>query len=364
MKKILIALACCLASLHSQADEQRKITLSADNPAETINLSYCNIFVTLLNLESDDNIGKVLIEVENLDESKLLALYHQPYTEKQLKKLRPSFQYDKLFGGSKGKRIVNPYSRRMDDDMFIEPSQKKNLPTFDISGDEQQVVKLPIYLAKSKDGIIERILGQEKLLLLRMQLIELDIEVSLKPTAEYLNMQQEVATLKKDLEGVVFCNARRHKPSVEEQQEPFVKRIEELRIKIDAIISAHQWGPEDGGYKRFTALKDDIDNNIDLNKHVGTCRTHTASGNARQGHSCSYCSMTLQQIYHRMDDLYRTIYISSNREAKKREVMGQVNALYGCCTASDCSRHASQWANGGGGYRTRITSLYNRIQGL
>ena len=364
MKKILLALVCCLATLTGWADEQKKITLSADNHTETINLSYCNIFITLLNLESDDNMGKVLIEVENLDESKLLALFHEAYSEKKVKKLHPSFQYDKLFGGTKGKRVIDPYNCRLDDDLFIEPSNKRNLPTIDINGDQQQVVKLPIYIAKSKEGIIERILGKEKLLLMRKQLIELDIEVSMKPSAEYLGLVNEVETLKKDLENVVFCNARKHNPSVEEQQEPYVKRIEELRNKIDAAISSHGWTPNDGGYKRFTALKEDIDNNIDLNKHVGTCRTHSSSGGRTREHQCQYCSLSLQQIYHRLDDLYRRIYTSNDRQSTKASVIGQVNTLYNCCTASDCQRHASQWANGGGGYKTRITDLYNRIQGL
>lgn len=363
MKKLLLSLVCILATLSGWADEQKKITLSADNQAETINLSYCNIFVTLLNPENDDNMGKVLIEIENLDESKLLALFHEAYPEKKVKKLRPSFQYDKLFGGTKGKRIIDPYNCRLENDLFIEPSNKRQVPTIDINGDQQKVVRLPIYIAKAKDGIIERILGKEKLLLMRKQLIELDIEVSMKPSAEYLGLLDEVEKLKKDLEGVVFCNSTRHRPSVEEQQEPYVKRIEELRSKIDAAIGSHGWTPDDSGYKRFTALKEDIDANIDLNKQVGICRTHTPGRTVRE-HQCSYCSLSLQQIYHRLDDLYKRIYTSSDRQGTKASVIGQVNGLYNCCTASDCKKHASQWANGGGGYKSKITDLYNRIQGL
>ena len=86
MKKLLLSVLCCLVALNGWADEQRKITLSNDNTKETINLSYCNIFVTLLNPDSEDT-PMVQVEVENLDESKLLALFNKAYTEKQVKKL-------------------------------------------------------------------------------------------------------------------------------------------------------------------------------------------------------------------------------------------------------------------------------------
>ena len=64
-----------------------------------------------------------------------------------------------------------------------------------------------------------------------------------------------------------------------------------------------------------------------------------------------------------MDDLYKKIYTSADRKATKQSVMGQVNALYGCCTAADCAKHASQWKRGGD-YKSKIIERYNRIQGL
>ena len=345
------------------ADEQKKVTLSNDNQQEIVGLSYCNFIVTLINPDSDGP-AKVLIEVENLDEAKLLALFHEPYNEKQVKKLKPSFQYDKLFGGTKGKRIADPCSLPMNKDVFVEPSNKYSLPHFEVDADQQKVVKLPVYIAKSKkNGIIQQILGKEKLVLLRKQVIELDIEVSLKPSAEYLSLQEEVETLKKDVDNVIFCTDKRHRQTVEQQQEPYKKRINELKAKIDAAISQHGWSSNDGGYKRYTALKQDIDTNIDLNKHLGICRQHRGGGTAA-GHQCAYCSLSLQQIYHQLDDLYKKIYSSSDRKATKASVISQVNALYNCCTATDCAKHAAQWKSGGNGYKSKIVERYNRIQGL
>ena len=360
MKKLFMISLLLLAAVNGWADEQRKITLSSDNTSETINLSYCNIFVTLLNPDSDDP-SMVQIEVENLDETKLLALFNQPYTEKQVKKLKPSFQYDKLFGGTKGKRIIDPYNLETGRDFFIEPSNKYTLGSFKCEAEKQLVVKLPIYLAKGKKGIVGRVLGKEKLLLLRKQLIEIDIDISTKPSAEFLGLQKDCENLKKEIKGALFCTAKKHKESVEEQQEPYKKKINDLKAKIDATISAHGWQPGDGGYTRYSALKDDLDQNIDLDAQKGICHQHRSE--PKPSHQCSYCNLSLQQIYHRLEDLYKKIYTSSDRQATKQSVMGQVNALYGCCTAPDCAKHASQWKRGGD-YKSKIIERYNRIQGL
>ena len=98
---------------------------------------------------------------------------------------------------------------------------------------------LPIYLSKPKEGLVQRILGGEKLLLLRKQVIELDINVELKPSAEYLGMVDEFNKLKKDVDNAVFCTNKKHRPGVDQQKEPYQKRIDELKAKIDAAISAH-----------------------------------------------------------------------------------------------------------------------------
>ena len=84
MKKILISLLICLMATAVMADEQKKVTLSSNHDKEMINLSYCNIFVNLK--EVDDGVGEVSIELENLSESKVLILFDRSYMEKQVKK--------------------------------------------------------------------------------------------------------------------------------------------------------------------------------------------------------------------------------------------------------------------------------------
>jgi len=359
MKKTFITLFLLCLTAATWADEQKKIALSSDNTHETVNLSYANIFVTLVNAGADDEYGKVLIEIENLDETKILALFHEAYNEKQVKKVKPSFRYDKLFGGTKGKRTIDPYSQPMNTNVYFEPSNKHSLPTFDVASGQTAVVRVPIYIAKIKGRAVDRILGKEKLTLLRKQVIELDIEVTMKPGAEYLALEQDYEKLKEEVMKATFCSNKAHRPALEKQKEPYATRIGELKGKIDAAINAHGWKPEDSGYKRYNSLKNAIDLNIVLDQRVGDCGRH----NKKQGHQCSYCSLSLQQIYHKLDDLYKKIYSSSDRQGTKQKVMSQVNALYGCCTAPDCSKHASAWSKGGD-YKNKIVERYNRIQGL
>ena len=72
MRKILLlTLGFCLVCININADEQKKISLSNDHSQETVSLGYCNIFATLKNI-GDDSSAEVAIELENLDESKVL----------------------------------------------------------------------------------------------------------------------------------------------------------------------------------------------------------------------------------------------------------------------------------------------------
>ncbi len=361
MRKTILTFILCMAAIIGMADEQKKVTLSNDNPKETVNLSYANIFLTLSNAGSDDDHGQVIVEVENLDESKLLALFHKAYTEKQVKKLSPSFQYDKLFGGSKGKRIIDSYNLETGKDVFVEPSQKHTLAAFNVTPDKNLVLHLPIYIAKAKEGIVEKILGKEKLLLLRKQLIEIDVEVSMKPSAEYLGLQEEVETMKREVKNTVICTDKKHRPNAEGQKANLQKRVDDLKAKIESAISSHGWNAGDAGYTRFNALKEELDA-LEVGKRTGICSAHRVE--PKPTHQCSYCNLSLQQIYHKLDDLYKKIYSSSNRQATKQSVMGQVNAMYNCCTAADCAKHKRAWASGGGGYKSKIQERYNRIQGL
>lgn len=111
-KTILTILTFCLASIIALADEQKKVLVSNDQNEQTIELGYCNIFAKL---KADEESGTVSIELENLDESKVLIVFDRAYPEKAIKKMSKtvSIVYDKTFGGKAKNRLIDPCSTPM-----------------------------------------------------------------------------------------------------------------------------------------------------------------------------------------------------------------------------------------------------------
>ena len=345
-KYLFVALGLCLLCISAKADEQKKVSLSNDHAQETISLGYCNIFATL-NASDGEDVADVSIELENLDETNVLILFDEAYSEKSIKKLSTSIRFDKKFGGTKNKRVIDPCNQPLNQVMLFNPSDKLALPAIKVSNGQATKCRMPIYIAKFK--------GKKKLILLEKQVIELDIEAELKPSQEYLSLVSECEKLEDDIKRAVICTNSKHKTSASKQKEPYEKRIETLRTKIDNAIAAHNWSAGDGGYKRYNALKERFAN---VEFKEGDCGRH-----GRGGHTCSYCGLSLQQIYHQLDDIYKKIYSSANRKDAKAGEINKVNALYQCCTAPDCSKHSSAWKKGGD-YKNKIIERYNRIKNL
>lgn len=262
--------------------------------------------------------------------------------------MSPKMQFDKTFGGTKGKRVIDPFSEQMSTVMQLRPSDKQMLPAIKVENEATKVVTLPVYIAKYKG---------KKLILLEKQVIELNIEAELKPSAEYVQLNTDCERLIREITNTGVCPNKSHGTSVDKQKAAYQKRIDALKEKIDGIISSHGWNSNDAGYRRYEALKSKLDGIEFIERDCGRHRTPVA------GHRCNYCGLSLQQIYHRLDDLYKRIYSSSNRKQAKASVMSQVNALYNCCTDTKCSKHAAQWKKGGD-YKNKIVERYNRINSL
>ena len=157
MKRIIVLLLSLgLAYVNIKADEQKKVSLSNDHTQETISLGYCNIFATLNSSEGDD-VADVSIELENLDESNVLILFDEAYSEKSIKKLNTSIRFDKKFGGTKNKRVIDPYNQPLNQVMLFQPSDKLALPAIKVGNEQSAKCRMPIYIAKFK--------GKKKLIL-------------------------------------------------------------------------------------------------------------------------------------------------------------------------------------------------------
>lgn len=356
MKKRFLFLVCMLiVSLMSFADEQRKVTLCEDHLQDMIKFGNCNVFITQTSPDDEGNVG-ILLEVENLNEENSVILFGHAYPEKELKKQKPSVVYDKSFSGTKGLRTIDTYNYgEIDgylrkDDIRIDPSDKRQLPDFKVKDGVIQQLRLPFYFVKYKND------KRKKIMILDKRVLDLEITVDMKPDENYIALCEQCDSLIETIGMMSFCTNSRHKPSLVRQQLPFKEKIDELKQQIDDIISAQRIFSSDNIHMRYNALKQRLDS-INLSDREYDCGQHKVTA---PGHSCKYCTLSLQQIYHKMDDCYKKIYSSSDRKKTKGALTGIVNALYRCCTDKRCKKHANAWRNGGA-YRNKIEDRYDRI---
>ena len=347
IKRVFITALLVLAtSLASFADEQKKITLNnSDRTTETIELAYCNIFVSLKDVDDNDN-AEITIELENVHESNTLILFERAYDEKTLKKMSPSITYDKVFGGSKGKRYIDvcPDIRYTNQ---IKSSEKTKL--FVKTGSEKTPLtcKLPIYIAKNKNK------SGSKMLLLAKEVIELEIQVQLKPDEEFIRITDSYKSLIREIDSETFCTNKNHRgESLKVLKSKYEGKISDLKRTIKSIIDSRGYYPSDKAYKKFMEVSGNLDK-IDLDtKVVSSCPKDRK--NPIPGHNCKNCNLTYEQIYKKLENYYIDIH---NGKKTKAQVMSEVESLYTCV-----SKNTKRSANNS--IKSRITTYYNKIKSL
>lgn len=332
--------------LTSFADEQKKITLNNnDHKSETIELAYCNIFVSLKDVDANDN-AEITIELENVHESYTLILFDRAYDEKTLKRMPPSITYDKSYGGSKGKRYIDVCPDIRDTNQ-IKPSKKTKL--FVKTGSEKTPLtcKLPIYIAKNKNK------RRSKMLLLAKEVIELEIQVQLKPDEEFIRITDSCKSLIREIDSETFCTNKNHRgESLKVLKSKYEDKISDLKRIVKSIIDSCWSHHSDKAYKKFMEVYENLDE-IDLDaKVVSSCPKDRK--NPIPGHNCKNCNLTYEQIYKKLENYYIDIH---NGKKTKAQVMSKVESLYTCV-----SKNTKRSANNS--IKSRITAYYNKIKSL
>lgn len=348
----MLAILCTALYISGFADEQRTIKLDNDkNKKETVELSFCNIFLELKTSDNNGDNVEISLAVENLDESKSLYLFERAYSEKVLKKMSPRIAFDKIFGGTKGQREIEACNG-LKQTFQIAPSQKEEILILDGKNGETTTCRLPIYISKYKEK--NYILWKKpRYIILEKQVIELNIEVSLKPDSNFIAINSQYEEIIKDLSDKTFCTNKRHRPSLKKQKEIYQSRIETLIEKIDSTINYNGWFSTEKKYAQYNDLRQKLQD-INLEEKEGDCGKHAVRNTVSP--KCKYCSYTLQQISHELDDAYQKIYSSSNRDAEKSRLSGEINAMY------KCAQGRRDWQKSD--YKSKITRLYNEISKL
>ena len=335
--------------LPSLADEHKKITLNnEDRKTETVELSFCNIFVTLKNVDENDN-AEILIELENIDESNTLLLFDRAYDEKSLKEMSTSIRYDKRYPGSKGERDID-FCADIKSTNQIKPSEKTKLFVKTGSENTPLTCRLPIYIAKNKNK------SGSKMLLLEKEVIELEIQVQLKPDEEFIRITDSYNSLIREIDSETFCTNKNHRgESLKVLKSKYEGKISDLKRIIKSIIDSRGYYPSDKAYKKFMEVSGNLDK-IDLDaKVVSSCpkdRKNPIPGHT--GHNCKNCNLTYEQIYKKLENYYIDIH---NGKKTKAQVKSEVESLYTCV-----SKNKKRSANNS--IKSRITKYYNKIKSL
>ena len=351
---ILMVIICSSA----YADEQVKIKISDNHTKETVELGFCNIFIEKGEVDDADNTS-VSIQVENLKESNDLLIFGHAFPESELKKMRPSIVFDKHFPGTKGQREIDTYNGIRHDLMIISPSDKYNLPNLLIAKDETKQCRIPIYIAYYKDK------SQKKLLVCQEEIIQLDIETEVKPDVDYIRLSGKCDSLLVEFEELRFCTNKNHKKYLDgfrpkNEEGIYLNKLFDLKLEIKEVIDRRNYYSSDKKYIAYDELLKKLEK-LDVSKLEGDCGKHAVLHPAVSKHSCEYDNLTFQQIYHRLDDYNKQIYVSRDRDRKaaKASVMKNVNLLYRCCTDPNCKKHAPFWKKSE--YSAKIIEVYNKI---
>ncbi|MBQ9576827.1 MAG: hypothetical protein IJV11_08115 [Muribaculaceae bacterium] len=350
-KRFLFISLLFLVAFTTVANEERKVRLSSDHAEEMLTFEPCNVFIT--KGETDANgMAKVTIQVESRLEDQAILLFHQPYSEKALKNGTPQITFWKNFPGS---RVIEN-CELMSKDVIIEPSSKIELPMTLSGGNDSPVhLDLPIYIAKDKKN------NFKKLELRELLVYTLDIQVETGPSKELLDLEERCNNLISEISGKSFCNNTKHKPSLEEQEAPYNKRIHDLNEEIKNAIQRHELKSGDSGYEKYASLQAKLAE-IEFNEKCckRCCTPPPPPKKCRKCGKpldkctcdkpcCAYHKLTLTDVYNRLDAIYMKIH---NRKVTKQQVKGDATALY---------NHFKHIKNGSASIKNKIQERYNRI---
>lgn len=307
------------------ADSEFEITLDkGDVNGYTEELGYANITFRLVEYGA---YHWVIVTIENTTMSEAILLFNSNRDEQSLKKNKPKIEFEKSYPG-KGQRSVLGCSKGVLQPLIsIIPAEKKELYGFDVSLRTTTDFVLPIYLAKydskklSKKGtygVNYKILSEDIL----------DFKINIKgwdeQDPEYVSTKASVDEFVHWVNAAAFCKNPKHKPGLDQQMKPYQEKKDSLINVINATLEEHHddWYSTDTPHIKYTELLTQL-NDVNLNDHTYDCGKHKVV----QTHSCGLCSLSAQQIYHQLDDIYQQLRVG---KLTKEAAVKKAQSLNNC----------------------------------
>lgn len=344
-KTIFTILLTLLTALSVFADGEYKIVLNEDDNQKSLELGYVNINVTMGEPNAQGRVD-IMVEVINPNEvsNNMLFLFGRSFDEKQLRALKdPRVVYDWNYPVKKPR--YTDYCEQLGRDVVgLDPnSSNYRISHLQLTEDETLEIRLPFYLAIKKKCF-------KKAALMEKHVEKLIISVELTPDEDYPAIKKSCDSIAEVISHLTFCNNPKHKPSLEEREQPYKNEVSDLRLAIN--LKLQQWPAKSFKYRKYNELKQQLDDIEFKEADCGNPDEHTFN------HYCKYCKLTLEEIYDAFDDLYQE-KVYPKKELTKEEML-QVKAMYKCCTDKTCRSHAAEWKKQNK-YKDGIIDYYDRI---
>ncbi len=349
MKRLITLLtATFLVCSSTWANEEFNITLEKrDVNGQTIELPYGNISFRLVEY---GNFHRVSVSIENTTMSQAILVFKHSQGEKALKKNKPKIEFEKTYPGGKGNRNVFGCKELNHQVLSIIPQEKVDLFGFDVSTTSITKLELPIYLAKyNPKQLIKKGSYNINYKILSEDILGFNIEIKgwTKNDPEYVATKGAVEDFLHSVQSASFCKNKKHRPSLAQQQKPYQEKKDSLVDVIKKTVETNDWMSDTAPYQAYKALRDNLDK-VNLNDHNYDCGEHKVTP---KKHSCGYCSLSAQQIYHQLDDIYQQLRAGKiTRDAAVKKAQG-----LNTCYQKNTKRKKDS------SYTDKISRFYSRI---
>ena len=328
MKKHLLLLLClCLPVLSSIAsNDSIFIDLDNNNSSQTVKRYFYDLTIAKVSI-NDKGIATISISINNTSPH-FLYLFNRGYSKREVRR-----EHDLIVKDYNCENMLETnYCEFLNRTYQITPNSSSDLGQIQINEDEENTVFIPIYVAKLKSSICN------KLEVLNWELLKIVIHVNSEPDNYYSETERQCDSLIDIISQQKFCRHPQHNPKLEKQEEPFKTEINALRLACNKKLIEL---PKDSKYyKKYEDLKERLDNIDFANYEIDDCGDAKAHRSGSTHAHCKYCDMKFEQISEELDQLWWKL---DNGTMNKEDAVKIVNKILNCCRNSP--KHASDWKN-------------------
>lgn len=353
MKRTLVSL-CLLLCLCCTAMANQELTVKLDDKEkiQREDIGIANLTFEYLGHDGNNAIVRVVVENIMSNPPHAVLLFNKDVNEKELKKGKPKIEFVKTYVGKKGTRNVKGFRECINYLKIIPAAVTDTILVINVPFTSSQNFTLPLYEAKYKaKDLSNKGAAKTKFKIMAEHLYDVHIEVVgwTKEDSTYVETKRAVEDYISSLQGVRFCNHKRHKPSLKQQQLPYQNKKESLIQAIRNIIDTHSdWLSSDAPHKAYSELLSELAK-VNFDDMTSDCGNHTPP--KPKTHTCSFCSMSAEGICQRLDDLYQQLYVG---KIKKAQALNTARSLYTCYKKSTKRKKAPA-------YESKISKFYNSI---